>query len=156
MQSERDFIKSWKNAKSFVWKNKGWTSVKHNGNRTEWTPLRSLITRVINKIGRPRLTVLDDTKSRFQLIITVRNFRKKKRKRVHLGQNCGREHVQRKNFCSIWKFLSFFFRISSCCYGYCDQYCDWWIRLSGPNMVAITVRLQQTVRLRLNRMISEE
>ena len=53
---------------------------------------------VINKIGRPRLTVLDDTKSRFQLIITVRNFRKKKGKRVHLGQNCGREHVQRKTF----------------------------------------------------------
>ena len=50
----------------------------------------------------------------------------------------------------------FFFRISSCCYGYCDQYCDWWIRLSGLNMVALTVRLQQTVRLRLNRMISEE
>ena len=60
-----------------------------------------------------------------------------------------------KNFLQFGK-TQFFFRISSCCYGYCDQYCDWWIRLSGLNMVALTVRLQQTVRLRLNRMISEE
>ena len=28
---------------------------KHsNGNRTEWSPIRSVIIRVINKIGRPR------------------------------------------------------------------------------------------------------
>ena len=26
----------------------------HNGNRTEWSPIRSVIIRVINKIGRPR------------------------------------------------------------------------------------------------------
>ena len=25
-----------------------------NGNRTEWSPIRSVIIRVINKIGRPR------------------------------------------------------------------------------------------------------
>ena len=25
-----------------------------NGNRTEWSPIRSIIIRVINKIGRPR------------------------------------------------------------------------------------------------------
>ena len=40
-----------------MWKNKGWTSVKHNGNGTKWTPFRSVIIQVINKIGR--LTVLD-------------------------------------------------------------------------------------------------
>ena len=28
-------------------------SVVSNGNRTEWSPIRSVITRVINKIGRP-------------------------------------------------------------------------------------------------------
>ena len=26
----------------------------NNGNRTEWSPIRSVIIRVINKIGRPR------------------------------------------------------------------------------------------------------
>ena len=40
-----------------MWKNKRSTSVKHNGNGTKWTPFRSVIIRVINKIGR--LTVLD-------------------------------------------------------------------------------------------------
>ena len=40
-----------------MWKKKGSTSVKHNGNGTKWTPFRSVIIRVINKIGR--LTVLD-------------------------------------------------------------------------------------------------
>ena len=28
--------------------------VINNGNRTEWSPIRSVIIRVINKIGRPR------------------------------------------------------------------------------------------------------
>ena len=40
-----------------MWKKKGWTSVKPSGNGTKWTPFRSVIIRVINKIGR--LTVLD-------------------------------------------------------------------------------------------------
>ena len=30
------------------------TSTINNGNRTEWSPIRSVIIRVINKIGRPR------------------------------------------------------------------------------------------------------
>ena len=55
----------------------------NNGNRTECSPIRSVIIRVINKIGRPRSwslicesrvwlqTQLDETKSCCQLIITV-------------------------------------------------------------------------------------
>ena len=27
----------------------------------------------------------------------------------------------------IWKFPSVLFRVSGCCYGYCVQFCDWWI-----------------------------
>ena len=58
-------------------------NVINNGNRTEWSPIRSVIIWVINKIGRPRSgslicksqvwlqTELDDTKSCYQLIITV-------------------------------------------------------------------------------------
>ena len=30
------------------------TTIICNGNRTEWSPIRSVIIRVINKIGRPR------------------------------------------------------------------------------------------------------
>ena len=30
-----------------------------NGNRTEWSPIRSVIIRVINKIGRPRSDLLN-------------------------------------------------------------------------------------------------
>ena len=55
----------------------------NEGNRTEWTPIWSVIIRVINKIGRQRSespicqsrvllqTELDDTKFCYQLIITV-------------------------------------------------------------------------------------
>ena len=57
-----------------------------NGNRTEWRPIRSVIIRVINKIGRPRsgspiclitsmiTTELDDTKFCYQLSITLTKF----------------------------------------------------------------------------------
>ena len=35
----------------------------------------------------------------------------------------------------IWKFLSFLFRVSGCCYGYCDQFGDRWIQQSGLSMI---------------------
>ena len=104
------------------------TSVKHNGNRTKWTPFRSVIIRVINKIGRTRFTVLEQykLKYRFQLIMTVRNFRKKRRKQIHLGQTIAVETISKgKNFLQFGNSFFFFFRISSCCHGYCDQYCDY-------------------------------
>ena len=77
-----------------------------------------MIIRVINKIGRPRLTVLEQykLKYRFQLIMTVRNFRKKRRKQIHLGQTIAVETMSKET----------------------------------------SVRLQQTVRLQLSRMMSEE
>ena len=61
-----------------------------NGNRTEWSPIRSVIIRVINKIGRPRSgsliclsrvwlqTELDDTTSYGQLIIKIAISEKRK------------------------------------------------------------------------------
>ena len=33
---------------------KAYVGPSNNGNRTEWSPIRSVIIRVINKIGRPR------------------------------------------------------------------------------------------------------
>ena len=62
----------------------------YNSNRTEWSPIRSVIIRVINKIGRPRSgspiclsrvwleTELDDTMSCYQLIITITISEKQK------------------------------------------------------------------------------
>ena len=45
----------------FLWRNVPGMSLRNrfiipisNGNRTEWSPIRSVIIRVINKIGRPR------------------------------------------------------------------------------------------------------
>ena len=29
----------------------------------------------------------------------------------------------------------FFSKISGFCYGYCDQFCDWWIWLRGHSMI---------------------
>ena len=55
----------------------------NNGNRTEWSPIRSVMMRVIDKIGQPRSgsaicqsrvwlqTGLDDMKSCYQLIVTI-------------------------------------------------------------------------------------
>ena len=49
--------------------------------------------------------------------------------------------------------LNFCFRISGCCYGYCDLLCDWWIWLSALSMIGCFnypmtgVRLQPSVQL---------
>ena len=62
-----------------------WLELKISyGNSTEWSPIRSVIIRVINKIGRPRSgtliclsrvwlnTELDDTNSYYQLVIKMK------------------------------------------------------------------------------------
>ena len=71
--------------------------VVNNGNRTEWSPTQPVIIQVINKVERPQRvwlllqTELEDTKSFYQLIITVTISVKK---RIHLGQNIsGRDSV---------------------------------------------------------------
>ena len=56
-----------------------------NGNRTEWSPIRSLIIRVINKIGRPRsgspicliTSMITDRIGRHKVLLPInRNFNK--------------------------------------------------------------------------------
>ena len=45
-----------------------------------------------------------------------------------------------------------FGRVSGCCYGYCDKFSDWWIKLSALNMIGWCncpisgIRLQPIVR----------
>ena len=41
----------------------------------------------------------------------------------------GREVVLSKNS-SILEIYQFLFGVSDCCYGYCDQFCDWQLQLS--------------------------
>ena len=48
-----------------------------------------------------------------------------KHKYVLLGHL--RENVLSKKFLHFGNSPVIFFRISYCCYGYCDQFCDWWI-----------------------------
>ena len=66
----------------------------NKGNRTEWSPIRSVIIRVINKIGRPRSgspicqsrvwlqTELDDAKPCYQLIKTMTKIEKRTNHRL--------------------------------------------------------------------------
>ena len=50
-----------------------------NGNRTEWSPIRSVIIRVINKIGRPRsgspicliTSMITDTIGRHKVLLPI-------------------------------------------------------------------------------------
>ena len=136
-------------------------SLINNSNGTEWSPIRSIIKQVINKIGRLQsgspiclsrvwlLTELDHKKFCYQLIITISISKK---------TNTPRTNISSGDNVLSWIFLHFgnclvFLCISGCCYGYCDQFCDWWIQLSGLSMIGcfnclITgVWLQPTVRL---------
>ena len=104
----------------------------------------SVVIRVINKIGQPwrgspicqsqvwLQTELDNKKSCEPINYNRYNFWKQQ---IHLGQISLVETMSK-----LKKFLHFgnssiFFRISGCCYGYCDQFCDWWIWLSGLSII---------------------
>ena len=71
------------------------TKKEHRNAYPEWSPIRSVILRVINKIGRPwsgspirklrvlLQTELDDTTSCYQLIKTITEFGKETRHRIY-------------------------------------------------------------------------
>ena len=85
----------------------------YNGNRTEWSPIRSVIIWVINKIGwtwsrspicQSRVwlqTELDEKKSRYH---SRYNFQKQQ---IHLGQ-MSHVDVSSKKTSPFWKFLNYF------------------------------------------------
>ena len=75
----------------------------YNGNRTEWSPVLSVIIKAICQLRVWLQTELDDTKSCFQLIITITISEKK----IHLGQTfSSRENVWSKKFGSFPVFFS--------------------------------------------------
>ena len=84
----------------------------------------------------------------FEVLLAINHNRYNFRKQIHLGQISLVETMSKvKNF-SILEIPQFFFRISGCCYGYWDLFCDWWIWLSGLIMIGcLTVRLKPTVLL---------
>ena len=110
----------------------------------------SITSVITDRIGRHEFLLPIIKNNRF-------NFRKK---RLTLRTNIsGRDNVRSKKNLSVLEIPQFF---DGCCYGYCDQFCDWWIWLTGLTMIGcfncpITgVRLQSTSRLQLSKMISEK
>ena len=54
---------------------------------------------------------------------------------MHSGQTTPVERVSKvKNFLHFWN-SPVFFRMNGCCYGYCDQFCYWWILFGGLSMI---------------------
>ena len=73
------------------------------------------------------------------------------KQKICLGQTCAVETTSKEKIPQLWKFHNIFG--CGCCYGYCDQFCDWWIWQKGLNLIdffncPITgVQLQPTVQL---------
>ena len=96
-----------------------------NDNKTEWSPIRSEIIRMINKIGSREAGVRFvnheydyDRIGWHEVLLPINynsyNFREKKYiwdKHLLKGQRLKQK---------IWKFPSFLFGVSGCCHGYCD------------------------------------
>jgi len=72
----------------------------NNGNRTEWSPIRSVIIRVINKIGRPRsgspicliTSMITGRIGRHEVLLPINHIynkirERKRRKRTEEGMN---------------------------------------------------------------------
>ena len=114
--------------------------------RTEWSPIQSKVIREVNKIcGSPiwqsRVwlhTELDDTKSCYQLIITMtisENNKYSEDKCHRYGQCLRKKTSLTLEIPWFFFFFNFFFKTSDCCYGYCDQHYDWWIWPKGLSTI---------------------
>ena len=80
-------------------------------------------------------SIITDRIGRHKVLLPINhncfNFRKQQ---IHLGQNmCRRGNVKVKNSSTLE--IPQFFWIRSCCYGYRDQFCYWWLRLEGLTLI---------------------
>ena len=91
----------------------------YNGNRTEWSPIRSVIIRVIEYDYRPNWTTRSPVNHNHY------NFRADKCIPFSLSIVINSSILEIPQFC----------RVSGCCYGCCDKFCDWRIKLSALNMI---------------------
>ena len=107
-----------------------------NGNRTAWSPIRSVIILVINKFGRPSsgssicliTSMIADRIGRHEVLLPInhnQNFRENKCIPFSLSNVTNLSILENPQFG----------RVSGCCYGYCDKFCDWCIKLSALNMI---------------------
>ena len=100
-----------------------------NGDRNEWSPIQSVIIPVTAKRESALSTeiVIIDRIGRHEDLPQIYHNRYNFRIKITFRANIfGREDVYSKNIPLFWKF-PVFSRMSGFCYGYCDQFCDWWI-----------------------------
>ena len=142
----------------------------HNGNRTECqSPIWSAIIRVINKIRQTwsrslisqsqvwLQTELDDTRSCYQLIITITISENKTNSFRTDIQTSSLETVSKVKISPFWKFPVFFFQGSGCdlvivANSVIGRFS--WVGLVW--LAASTVQLQPIVWLQPYRMVSEK
>ena len=121
----------------------------HNCNRTEWSPIRSVIIWVMYKIGRPRsgrpicliTSVITERLGQHELLLPINhnryNFQENEcifflvqqrwnTKCPKLGKISLAETLSNVTNSSILENPQFGM-VSGCCCGYCDNFCDWWI-----------------------------
>ena len=103
----------------------------NNSNRTKWSPIRFVIIQGINKWlnwmttkGESDLSVTSMITNRVGqrkvLLPSNHNCYNFRKQQIDLGQICAEETTSTLEIPQLS-------RISGCCYGYCDQFCDGWI-----------------------------
>ena len=121
----------------------------HNGNRTEWSPIRSVIIWVMDKIGWPRsgrpicliTSMITERLGQHELLSPINhdryNFQENEcifflvqqrwnTKCPKLGKISLADTLSNVTNSSILENPQFG-RVSGCCCSYCDNFCDWWI-----------------------------
>ena len=87
---------------------------------------------MINKIDLSITSMITDRVGRHGVPLPINHNRYNFREKIHLGQTSPAGTMSKITFLY---FRSFSFRISGCCYGYFDQFCDWWIESSGLSII---------------------
>ena len=72
-------------------------------------------------------SMITDRIARHEVLLPINHNQYNFRKKIHLEQISPIETISQGKYFSIVEIPQFFPRISTCCYGYCDQFCDWWI-----------------------------
>ena len=121
----------------------------YNGNRTEQSLIRSVIIRVVIKIGPPLsgnpicliISMITDRIGRHKVLYAINHNHYNFRENKFIPFFCKRtfytkflaESLSGVTNSSILENPQVG-RVSGCWYGYSDKLCDWWIKLSVLNM----------------------
>ena len=96
---------------------------------TKWSPIRSVIMLVINSGSMicSILSMITDRIGRYKVLLPIINhdqYNFQENKCIHFSSCLMLQNL------SILENLQFG-RVSGCCYGYCDKFCDQWIKMSA-------------------------